>query len=156
MNRQERIVKHINRKQWWHVPPSDPKAYEKRGQFLASSFAAAEFWGRPLDTPIRVTVANPLVGDEPSVHKLLFGKVFTPPADDGKPDTYRKIQASLAWRFDLDTKMKTAALAKGFDSILIMAAPAFQEFKESGKIPRSLELNLLKVLGQVKASRRLG
>jgi hypothetical protein len=60
-----KLVSHINRKDWWHVPPLDPDAYRKRGKFLASSFAEAELYGRPLDTPQRVTIANPLVGDEP-------------------------------------------------------------------------------------------
>ena len=43
-----RIVAHVNRKAWWHVPPQDPMAYRKRGKFFASSFAEAEFDGRPL------------------------------------------------------------------------------------------------------------
>jgi hypothetical protein len=43
-----RIVAHVNRKAWWHVPPQDPMAYSKRGKFFASSFAEAEFYGRPL------------------------------------------------------------------------------------------------------------
>jgi hypothetical protein len=34
----ENVVAHINRKEWWHVPPRDPSAYSKRGKFLASSF----------------------------------------------------------------------------------------------------------------------
>lgn len=137
-----KLVKHINRKDWWHCPPEDPKAYEKRGQFLASSFAAAEFWGRPLDTPIRVTIANPLVGDEPSVQKELFDKVIPEPPDDGKPDTLHKINARLAWRFSLDAKMKQAAQRKGYDSIVILSPSAFAKFKAEGKIPRSIELNV--------------
>jgi hypothetical protein len=38
----ERLIAHVNRKQWWHVPPVDPNAYKKRGKFLASSFVEAE------------------------------------------------------------------------------------------------------------------
>jgi hypothetical protein len=34
----EKLIAHVNRKQWWHVPPADPDAYAKRGKFLASSF----------------------------------------------------------------------------------------------------------------------
>jgi hypothetical protein len=45
----QKLVRHINRKAWWHVPPRDPRAYEKRGKFLASSFREAEFYGRPHD-----------------------------------------------------------------------------------------------------------
>jgi len=47
----EKLVAHVNRKGWWHVPPRDPTAYGKRGKFFASSFREAEFWGRPLDEP---------------------------------------------------------------------------------------------------------
>ena len=67
----ERIVAHVNRKQWWHVPPADPAAYSKRGKFLASSFSEAEFYGRPLDVPERVTIKMPLVGDESAISKAL-------------------------------------------------------------------------------------
>lgn len=45
------IIANVNRKKWWHVPPRNPDAYEKKGMFLASSFKEAEFWGRPLDLP---------------------------------------------------------------------------------------------------------
>ena len=51
------LIARINRKDWWHVPPSDPNAYEQRGMFLASTFREAEFWGRPLDTPIRRSIS---------------------------------------------------------------------------------------------------
>jgi len=57
----DKLLARINRKDWWHVPPADPKAYPKRGKFLASTFREAKFWGRPLDTPIRVSVANPII-----------------------------------------------------------------------------------------------
>jgi len=39
----EKLVKHFNRKDWWHVPPVDAEAYQKRGKFLASTSAEAEF-----------------------------------------------------------------------------------------------------------------
>ena len=67
----EKLVRHINRKDWWHVPPPDPQAYLKRGKFLASSFAEAEFWGRPLDEPQKVQIERPLVGDEKTISKVL-------------------------------------------------------------------------------------
>ncbi|HUI43784.1 MAG TPA: hypothetical protein VL523_17625 [Terriglobia bacterium] len=56
----QKLIAHINRKAWWHVPPRDPSAYRKRGKFYASSFAEAEFWGRPLDRPERAATPNPL------------------------------------------------------------------------------------------------
>lgn len=49
-----KLVLHVNRKKWWHVPPRNPRAYSQRGKFLASSFREAEFWGRPLDEPQKV------------------------------------------------------------------------------------------------------
>ncbi|MFY9751425.1 MAG: hypothetical protein WAJ92_02200 [Candidatus Acidiferrales bacterium] len=67
----EKVVRHVNRKRWWHVPPQDPVAYQKRGKFLASSFAEAEFLGRTLDEPQKVKVAHPLIGDEPAIAKQL-------------------------------------------------------------------------------------
>jgi hypothetical protein len=67
----EKAVKHVNRKKWWHVPPADPAAYSMRGKFLASNFAEAEFWGRPLDEPEKVAIAKPLVGDERAISKAL-------------------------------------------------------------------------------------
>ena len=34
----DRIVAHVNRKAWWHVPSQDPMAYSKRGQILRIEF----------------------------------------------------------------------------------------------------------------------
>jgi len=126
----EKLIAHINRKHWWHVPPADPKAYTKRGKFLASSFAEAEFWGRPLDEAEKVFVARPLVGDEPTISRALG----IPPQRDGM--TLKQISAH-------DAVWRNAALRKGFDSILLMSPKCFAEFMASGKVPRSLELNIL-------------
>lgn len=125
----ERIVGHVNRKKWWHVPPSDPMAYRKRGKFFASSFSEAEFYGRPLDVPERVTVTKPLVGDEQAIARVLG----IPPQHEGM---------SLEEMAAHDARWRNAALAKGFDSIVLMTPPAFAKFKAEGKVPRSLELNL--------------
>jgi len=127
-----RIVCHINRKAWWHVLPIDPTAYKKRGMFLASSFAEAEFWGRPLDDPQRANVVAPLVGDEASVERKLFGARVSVE------------NITVKRRFRLDARMKRKALARGYDSILLLAPGAFVRFKRTGKIPRSLELNVLR------------
>src|SRR6266704_1811750 len=120
----EKLIAHVNRKQWWHVPPVDPDAYKKRGKFFSVSFAAAEFWGRPLDEPERVTISKPLVGDEKGIAKVLG----IPPQHDGM--SLDQIAAHDArWR------------------------------KAAGKIPRSLELNILEVSesqgGQNDSSRAL-
>jgi hypothetical protein len=128
----QKLIAHVNRKEWWHVPPQDPKAYAKRGKFLASSFREAEFWGRPLDEPQRVEVALPLVGDEESIERMLFGRRVS----------HEDIEMEERWA--LDAKLKAAALAKGYDSIVLMTPKAFSEFSAGIKLPRSMELNILK------------
>jgi len=120
----------VNRKNWWHVPPVDPNAYRKRGKFLASSFEAAEFYGRPLDEPQKVTIAKPIVGDEGAITRVLG----IPPQREGM--TLKQIAAH-------DARWRNAGLKKGFDAIVLMAPMCFAQFKASGKIPRSLELNIL-------------
>jgi len=67
------------------------------------------------------------------IERKLFGRRVS--ADD----------MSMEERWALDAQMRQAALAKGFDSIVLMTQKAFSEFKASGKIPRSLELNILNV-----------
>ena len=129
------MIKHINRKNWWHVVPSDPEAYQKRGKFFASTFAESEFWGRPCDNPFRVTVSNPLIGDESSIQMDLLGfNPCCPPLDSTE---------LLEWRWDLDARLKKSALAKGYDSIVLMSPNAYIRFVNEGKIPRSIELNTL-------------
>lgn len=127
----DKIIAHVNRKAWWHVPPQNPDAYNKRGTFLASSFREAEFWGRPLDLPQKVSIIRPLVGDEDAIENALFGSRVS-----GEGITIDK-----RWR--LDAKMKKAALALGYDSIVLMSPKSFSVLKTSGKIPRSIELNIL-------------
>lgn len=126
----ERIIAHVNRKAWWHVPPQDPMAYSKRGKFFASSFSEAEFYGRPLDDPQRVVIANPLVGDESAIAKALGI-----PAQHAGMSLEEIAAHDMLWR--------NAALAKGFDSIVLMTPKAFSCFRADGKLPRSLELNVL-------------
>ncbi len=138
----EKLVAHLNRREWWHVPPQDPSAYTKRGKFLASSFREAEFWGRPLDEPQRVTVAKPLIGDEEAIEKELFGRRVS--CDD----------ITLKERWLLDAKMKRAALIKGYDSIVLIAPKAFTEFSVTGKLPHSIELNVLNVVRRARGTNR--
>lgn len=127
----EKLVRHINRKDWWHVPPLDPAAYEKRGQFFSSSFKEAEFYGRPLDIPQKVNISNPLVGDESTIERRLFAKVLS---SEGM---------SVEERLKLDAKMKKQALSNGFDSIVLMTAKDFAKYEATGRMPRSIELNVL-------------
>ena len=128
----ERLIAYVNRKNWWHVPPVDPGAYKKRGKFYSVSFAAAEFWGRPLDKPERVTISKPLVGDEKRIARVLG----IPPQRESM--TLEQIAAH-------DARWRSAALKKGFDAIVLMGPSTFAEWKRMGKIPRSIELNVLEV-----------
>jgi len=127
----QKLIRHINRKAWWHVTPADPSVYKKRGKFFASSFKEAEFYGRPSDVPEKVIVASPVVGDNDTIERKLIGGVESHPS------------VSVRKRFALDAKLCRAALRKGYDSILLMSETGFQEFNKKGKIPRSLELNIV-------------
>jgi hypothetical protein len=127
----QRLIAHVNRKCWWHVKPADARAYEKRGKFLASSFQEAEFYGRPGDQPEKVTIASPVVGDNDTIERMLIGHVESHP------------EIPVKERFALDAKLRRAPLRKGYDSIVLMSKPDFRKFKKEGKIPRSLELNIV-------------
>ena len=138
----KRLIDHVNRKRWWHVPPGDPRAYAKRGKFLASSFREAEFWGRPLDQPERVIVSNPLVGDEGAIEKTLFGKRIS---DD---------EITIDERWALDSRIRKAALKKRYDSIVLMSPKGFARFKATGIPPRSMELNIFRLEYQLSIGAR--
>jgi hypothetical protein len=127
----EKLIGHINRKNWWHVPPTDPRAYEKRGKFLASSFRQAEFYGRPCDAPERVGIASPLVGDNDAIERTLIGRVESDP------------NMSVPRRLALDVKLRRAALRKGFDSIVLLTPKGFEALRQKGVTPRSIELNVI-------------
>ncbi len=129
-----KLVQRINRKDWWHVPPCDPQAYAKRGKFLSSTFRMAEYWGRPLDTPERITVQNPLVGDEETIERTLLG---APEPIDLNADNLADKQ------FAKDAKLYAAGRAHGYDAIVLLTPKAFVAFKIDGKLPISMELNLL-------------
>lgn len=128
----EKLIAHANRKDWWHVSPQDLAAYSKRGKFYASTYREAEFYGRPNDNPEKVRVERPLVGDETTISKVLG----IPPQHDAM--TLEEIA-------EHDASWRSAALAKGYDSIVLLAPKAFAAFKLSGKLPRSIELNILNV-----------
>jgi hypothetical protein len=136
MTTRARLIARLNRKVWWHVPPSDPLAYQKRGRFLASTFRGAELWGRPLDTPVRVRIKNPIIGDEPTIEAELLGAPRQYPGDD-----FPKL---LEWRWERDRGLKRAALAKGYDSIVLLSRTAYAKFVAEGRIPLSIELNVLR------------
>lgn len=126
----EKLIVHVNRKNWWHVPPQDSEAYSKRGKFYASTYGEAEFFGRPNDNPEKVRVERPLAGDEQAISKMLR---ISPQHEEM---TLREIA-------EHDARWRNAALAKGYDSIVLMSPKGFSEFRASGKLPRSMELNIL-------------
>ena len=135
----QKLVKRINAKYWWHVTPTDPLAYQKRGKFFASTYSEAEFYGRPNDEPEKVLVRAPLVGDSNTVEKRLLGKVE---GFDGM---------SVSRRLAVDAKMRKIAERKGYDCIVILSHGGYKRFRGEGKIPRSIELNVID-LGCLKTS----
>lgn len=123
----------INRREWWHVPPQDNTAYQKRGKFYSSSFEEAEFYGiKGNAQPEKVNVQNVLVGDENFVQKTLFGQVQN--VDQ---------EMSIAERFALDAKMAQKAKSLGYDSIAVLSPKGFENYQNTGKLPKSIELNTL-------------
>ena len=90
-----------------------------------------------------MTVARPLIGDEGTIEKRLFGQRVS------------REDMTMEQRWALDARMKRGALLKGFDSIVLMTPKAFSDFKVSGKLPRSMELNILSTEGSLpRATRR--
>ena len=130
------LIKRINRKDWWHVQPSDSDSCEKRGKFYSSSFDEAEFYGRPGD-PERVIVNAPLIGDNLYIEMSLFGSNPSCNFDNlGNEDAMLKV------RYALDERIKNAAVAKGYDSVALMTPRAWIKFLQKGTLPRSIELNI--------------
>ena len=123
----EKMIAHINRKEWWHVPPLDPRAYQKRGKFLSSTFREAAFYGRPLDRPQKLKVSNPLIGDEDAIEKELLGRVAT--------ESERERLTVPAPRFAIDAKLKRAALFNGYDSIVLLSPQGLRVLQNERKNP---------------------
>jgi hypothetical protein len=49
----------------------------------------------------------------------------------------------LEWRWKLDAKLKKAAEKKGYDAIVLLSPSGYAKLIAEGKIPLSIELNLL-------------
>jgi len=64
-----------------------------------------------------VVVIRPLVGDEDTIERALFGQRVSHEGID------------VEERWDTDAKMRRAALAKGYDSIVRMTTKAYAQFK---------------------------
>ena len=135
------LIEKINASDWWHVPPRDSNAYEKRGKFLTSTYAEAEFYGRPNNDPEKVYVANPLFGfSEMEILEKLFGgsKGRSLMREMLHKDTYQV-------RTDLDAKMCDRARHLNYDAIVLMTASG-KKFLQRGIKPKSIELNLMNTL----------
>jgi hypothetical protein len=99
------------------VLPADRDAFKKRGKFFASTFAQAEFYGRPNDEPERVNIGNPVYGFS---EMEILEKLFTSEqiAKFGLNDMENG--TSPAWyekRMALDHKMYLRAKKLGYDAI---------------------------------------
>ncbi|OGP64101.1 MAG: hypothetical protein A3K22_02290 [Deltaproteobacteria bacterium RBG_16_42_7] len=137
------LTEQINKRNWWHSPPADKKAYRKRGIFLASSYKECEFYGRPLNKPIKVSVSNPLVDTEENVIRLLFGD------DSPQMSAHMALKAGgarepLKVRFKLDKDLFSAAKGNNYDAIAIVTEKGLEKVRNC-RLPKSVELNVLDI-----------
>jgi hypothetical protein len=139
----DKLVDHINKKDWWHVPPTEgERAYTNRGKFLASSFKDAEFYGRPLDEAQHVQIRNPIVGTEAEIAEKL-----------GIPEQHADM--SLEEIKEHDQKWAKAARENGYDAIVTVSPRQLATFRETGHIPRNMEVNDLTSMQEGAAGRAL-
>lgn len=137
------LVKIINRSTWWHVPPVDVNAYEKRGKFLASSYLQAEFYGRPNNKPEKVNIRNPVFGfSEPEILVQLFDKTELAATLNVHRELTESNSGGYEKRIELDAKMFVKAKQLGFDSIVLIAEAGKSALAKFRK-PNSIELNLI-------------
>ena len=134
------ISEQINRRTWWHSPPRDANSYKKRGIFLASSYKECEFYGRPLDEPIKIKINNPLVNTERNIIASLFGE-NSPQMKAYDSLLNYEAKELLKIRFKLDAEIMNAAKNRGYDSVAIISPKGLERIKE-GKLPRNVELNV--------------
>ena len=133
----------LNKRKWWHSPPADKKTYKKRGIFLASSYKECEFYGRPLDEPIKVNVSNPLVDTEENLIRLLFGN------NSSQMVAYNALingnaKEPLKVRFKLDKDLFKTAKNKNYDAIAVVSEKRLENIKNR-KLSKSIELNILDI-----------
>ncbi len=141
MSEKEMLIAKINNSSWWHVPGSDSDAYKKRGKFFASTFAQAEFYGRPNDVSERVNITNPVYGFSETE---ILAKLFTSEeiAKLGLKDMETATRTN--WyekRTALDRKMYLRAKKLGYDAIVLMTPQGRKDLERKRK-PRTMELNL--------------
>jgi hypothetical protein len=136
-----KLIAHVNTHQWWHIPLNHQASYFQRGMCFSSTFEDAELNGTPLDTPFRVTVLKPLIGDEAYIETKLLGAQFKYPGDTydelfNSPESIAAIDAHLRNLHDIGLK-------KGYDSLIILQAEDWAQLQATGKVPSWLELNVL-------------
>ena len=125
-----KIINAINKKEWWRTFLPNKEEIKKRGVFFTSSFKQAEFYGRPLDAPFKVVIKNPYISTPSKLDKDILGKILN---EDGQ---------IIKERFDNDTKIKSILSAKGYDSIIIVPDNYISKLFDTGKLPKSIELNI--------------
>lgn len=133
------LIEKVNKSYWWHVVPTDPNAYEKRGKFFASTYSQASFYGKPMHEPERVSIHNPLCG---SSEKEILKELF--------PTNYEQLHNQVTdegngWykrRINLDSKISRAAKRKRYDSVVLICSNGKKILKKNCK-PGAIELNLL-------------
>jgi hypothetical protein len=141
MKKELTLADQLNKRKWWHSPPVDKSAYKKRGVFLASSYKECEFYGRPLNEPIKVNVSYPLVDTEKNIIRFLFGD------NSSQMSAYIALingtaKEPLKVRFKLDRDLFKAAKNKNYDAIAVVTEKELEKVKNK-KLPRSIELNVL-------------
>lgn len=137
------LIEKINESNWWHTPPKDKNAYEKRGKFLASTWEEAFFYGRPYDEPEQVEVKNPVYGTS---EKEILEQLFPGQSEELLRRVKRNDKGYESGfydrRIELDAKMCSKAKELGFDSIVLLGSDG-REYLEKNQKPPSVELNLL-------------
>src|SRR4030066_984294 len=138
MKKASSLANQINKRKWWHSPPADRKAYKERGIFLASSYEECEFYGRPLNEPIKVSVSNPLVDTEDNIIRFLFGN-NSPQLFAYLALTNGTIKEPIKARFKLDKDLFKAAKDQNYDAIAVVTNKGLAKVRNH-KLPNSVEL----------------
>ena len=125
----QKLINRVNRKAWWRTCMPNKKAIRDRGLFFASSFEEAEFYGRPLDTPFRVRIENPIIGHFDHIQKQLLCNTV-------------EFNDTITGIFVHDKLLKERAQQQGFDSIIVISESSHKKYCLENRLPRSMELNV--------------
>lgn len=143
MKKELTLADQLNKRKWWHSPPTDKVAYKKRGMFLSSSYKECEFYGRPLNKLIRVNVSKPILDTEQNIIRFFFGN------DSRQMRTFDALingtaKCPLNARFKLDADLFRAAKKNKYDAIAIVTEKGLEEVNNR-KLSRSVELNVIDI-----------